>query len=424
MILAGTGIGRKAGMAASAQAAARVAMDRLHRAGAKDADLVFLFVSGEEEEAQDAFPEAAAAARKICGSSRLVGCSGAGILSDECEIEGETAAVVLAIASNTLQAIPFYLDGLKGRDHAVGGEIGRLVKPVLDENPLIVLFPDTLSCDPDLLFDGIHEVAGPVPIVGGGAASGNGRTPRTWQVCDGEASSNALSGVIITGAIVSSIGVTQSCLPLGRALKITSSNGNAIHALDGLPAIQALARSFAGEGRALPADFSRIAPHLFVAFPAGPGREVRRGQYIVRSILGVDPDDGAIIVGRETHEGESIAFALRDPQGAREDLKAMIEETLPVAGQPDLGLYFNCCARGSGLYGLADIDTSYIRNAFGPVPLAGFFGFAEIAPLRGRARLHNYAGVMALISEVPSIPPHTSPPRSRSRKAEDSQESE
>jgi small ligand-binding sensory domain FIST len=301
-----------------------------------------------------------------------------------------------------MRAAPFFVKDLKGRDFEAGREIGRLAKPLLSDNALLVIFPDTLSCNPEKLFSGIHEVAGPVPVVGGGAAPGSTSGNRTHQFCGGDAMSNAVSGVVLTGAIVSSVGVTQSCLPVGRLWRVTGAEGNAIRTLDGQPAVRALIECLAGPGRQVSEDLHRLAPHLFVAFPSGGGRDMKRGQYLVRNILGVDPDDGSVFVGREIAEGDSISFALRDPDGAREDLKAMIEESAPLAGHPDIGLYFNCCARGRGLYGLPDIDTAYIRNAFSGLPLAGFFGYAEIAPLRGRARLHNYSGVMVLVSEAPS----------------------
>ena len=45
------------------------------------------------------------------------------------------------------------------------------------------------------------------------------------------------------------------------------------------------------------------------------------------------------------------------------------------------------------------IDTAFISSALGDVPIVGFFGNAEIAPLRGRNRLFTYTGVLALIGE-------------------------
>ncbi|HKY33942.1 MAG TPA: FIST N-terminal domain-containing protein [Candidatus Polarisedimenticolia bacterium] len=402
MINAGTGLASGGEPLECAERAARAAMARLAASGAERADMVLLFTSGDTEGSSIPLLHAV---RSICGTGNLAGCSGAGVLTEAGEIEGMAGAAVLALRSDSLRAVPFHLRGLRGRDHEVGREIGRLVQPHLDDNALVLLFPDTAACDPDALFEGIREVAGPVPVAGGGAA-GTGRSPGpAFQFCGGDAHTNAVSGVVLAGAIASSVGVTQSCLPVGRTWRVTSSEGNSIKSLDGIPAVQALLECLARPGGELTQDAHRLAPHLFVAFPSVPGQELKRGQYVVRNILGVDPDDGALFVGRAITTGETISFALRDPDGARDDLKEMIEECLPAAHRPDLGLYFNCCARGRGLYGMADIDTAYIRNACDDLPLAGFFGFAEIATSKGRPRLHNYSGVMVLVSETPQARP-------------------
>ena len=399
MIQAATGLASGKDPVKCAEQAARMAMESLASRGARRADAVLVFTSGE---AIGSFVPMLHAIRSQCQTGNLAGCSGAGVLTQEGEIEGENGVAVLTLASDTMKATPFFVRDLKGRDVEAGHEIGRVIQPLLSDNALLVIFPDTLSCNPELLFSGLYETAGPVPVVGGGAAACVTSGARTHQFCGGEAMSNAVSGVVLTGAIVSSVGVTQSCLPVGHLWRVTKSEGNAIRTLDGKPAVRALVECLAGPGREVSEDLHRLAPHLFVAFPSGGGREMKRGQYLVRNILGVDPDDGSVFVGREITDGEMISFALRDPDGARDDLKAMIEESLPLAGRPDVGLYFNCCARGRGLYGLPDIDTSFIRNTFAHLPLAGFFGYAEIASLRGRARLHNYSGVMLLVSEAPS----------------------
>ncbi|HET9481918.1 MAG TPA: FIST N-terminal domain-containing protein [Candidatus Polarisedimenticolia bacterium] len=399
MIRASSGISTGGDIVECAENAARSAMRRLNSSTSGKADIALVFTSGDHP---GAYLSVLQTIRGICGTSNLAGCSGAGILTDEREVEGDGGVAVLAVASDSLRARPFFVKDLRGRDREAGREIGRLLEPMHHENPMLVLFPDTLSLNPEQLFLGIHEVAGPVPVVGGGAACGSGTGGTTHQFCGGDAATNAVSGVILTGSIVCSVGVTQSCLPVGRARRVTSAVGNSIKSLDGMPAVRALLESLAGgPGREITDDLPRLAPHVFVAFPPGLARDLKRGQYVVRNILGVDPDDGSIFVGREIEEGDILYFALRDPDGARDDLKAMLEENLPLAGQPAVGLYFNCCARGSGLYGLPDIDTAYIRNCFSELPLAGFFGYAEIASLLGRARLHNYTGVMALVSEAP-----------------------
>jgi small ligand-binding sensory domain FIST len=66
---------------------------------------------------------------------------------------------------------------------------------------------------------------------------------------------------------------------------------------------------------------------------------------------------------------------------------------------PQFGLYFNCLGRGFGLYGQPDHDVSVIRKHFGELPLVGFFGNAEFAPVGGRNYVHNYTGALVLFTE-------------------------
>ena len=66
---------------------------------------------------------------------------------------------------------------------------------------------------------------------------------------------------------------------------------------------------------------------------------------------------------------------------------------------PGVGLYFNCCARGNGLYGVPGIDTAYIKHVLGEVPIIGLFGNYELGPMAGGNHLLTYTGVLVLVSE-------------------------
>ena len=66
---------------------------------------------------------------------------------------------------------------------------------------------------------------------------------------------------------------------------------------------------------------------------------------------------------------------------------------------PQFGLYFNCCARGTSLYGFPGMDTAYIHRSLGDFPLIGFFGSYELGPVGRINQLLTYTGVLALINE-------------------------
>ena len=121
----------------------------------------------------------------------------------------------------------------------------------------------------------------------------------------------------------------------------------------------------------------------------------------MRNIVGIDPGRRILGVAEEVYEGERIVFALRDGDRAREDLDQMLQRQSHRLDRqkPAFGFYFNCCARGSALYGVSGIDSAYIRRTLGDFPLIGMFGGYELAPLGQANHLFAYTGVLVLISE-------------------------
>ena len=133
-----------------------------------------------------------------------------------------------------------------------------------------------------------------------------------------------------------------------------------------------------------------------MALPADPGAErLEPGSYLVRQVVGFENDANAFAIPLALKPGARLALAHREPEGAREDLKAMLARA--GGAPPALGLYFNCCARGTGLFGVPGLEAAYLERVFGQAPIAGMFGSCEIGPLAGRSELLTHAGVLALI---------------------------
>src|SRR5205823_5861968 len=113
--------------------------------------------------------------------------------------------------------------------------------------------------------------------------------------------------------------------------------------------------------------------------------EFRRGDFLVRNVLGGDEGSGAIAVGDQMRVGETVQFHVRDAASADGDLRSMIAEAERPAG----ALLFTCNGRGTRLFGVADHDASIVAEALGP-SLAGFFAAGELGPIGGRNFLHGF----------------------------------
>jgi small ligand-binding sensory domain FIST len=173
--------------------------------------------------------------------------------------------------------------------------------------------------------------------------------------------------------------------------------------VDGRPALEVLRSRLPGP---LADSLGKLGGHLFVGLPPDPLQDdILPGEYLVRQLVAIDEGRGALVVGATVRKDEPLYFVLREGHSAREDLKEMLQRVGRDAGPAKrFGFYFNCAARGSSLYGMPGIDTAYISSAFGDLPIIGFFGNAEIAPLRGRNHLFTHTGVLALIGEDGSPP--------------------
>ncbi|MEE9217748.1 MAG: FIST N-terminal domain-containing protein [Acidobacteriota bacterium] len=379
----------------TAQAAAEAADQALRRSGARRADLTLLFATASHA---PRYEEMVRLVRDVTRARALVGCSGLGIMTTAAEIESSAGVAVMVISDEDLQVAPFLVHGLRVDPREAGREIGRQVKGALQPGSLLVLFPDTFPLNADAFFEGIRSEAGHIPSVGGSAA-GDPNLGSSFQFCGAEIASDAVAGVLVSGRFEFSVEVTQACQPVGAPRVVTRAERNRIIEFEGRRALDVVVDLL---GPVLRDNLEQAGRFLFFGLPVDEEQhEFKRGEFLIRSLIGIDVAAGALILPQPILQGQMLQILLREPDGARQDLKNMLDaQTLRQHGRvPRLGLYFNCCARGMSLYGIPEIDLNYIKYAFGELPLVGFSGNAEIAPARGLNVLHQQTGVLALLSE-------------------------
>jgi len=390
MIRAGVGQSSHSSTERAVEEAATRAMER---AGITAADLVLVFFSVDH---LPSWQKLAAALQRIARTEQIVGSSGVGVLTIDGEIEGKAGLAVMVLASDDVRARAFLHQPLSGRDAEIGGDLGRASA---GDESLLVAFPDAYNSQPRALFHGIEESSGFVPLVGAGSSE-NGSQGKTFQLYGQTMATNALAGFSLSGEFTSRIGITQGCQPVSAPMTITKTQGNLILEIDNRPAFEVFSRIVKGP---LLENLGRALAYIFVGLPVDPQKNsVGPGEYLVRNIVGLDPRAGVLAVAEEIFEGERMVFTLRDAERAREDLIQMLGRQVESLGgkSPALGFYFNCCARGSSLYGMDGIDVAYIRQALGEFPLIGFFGSFELGPLGRKNNLLAYTGVLVLITEA------------------------
>jgi small ligand-binding sensory domain FIST len=323
----------------------------------------------------------------------LIGCSGEGVISGSEELETAPAVTLWAAALPGVGLDPFRSSFSQTQDQF---QLAGWPSPGVDKAPfLLIVDPYTTPVQEVLgLFEdrypGAQIIGG---LAGGGHEAGMNRLIFDDQVFDGGLVSVRLSGPIDVRPIIS-----QGCRLIGNRFVVTKSEGNLIHELGGVPALERLQTVFESLGEE---DRSRAhrALHLGIVIDEHRDR-FERGDFLIRNLLGADQTTGAIAVGEVVQEGQTVQFHVRDAESASEDLNMLLAADRAAHPHRPLGaLVFSCCGRGRGLFGRPNHDAGAAAERLGSIPLAGFFAQGEIGPVGNRNFLHGYTASIALFAE-------------------------
>jgi len=356
-------------------------------------DLAFLFASSEYAKE---FPELVADARRATRTRLLIGCSSQGIIGTGREVEGQPALALLTFSLPGAVLRPVRLTQSTLEQCRGSGAWHGMTGAAPDEVTGWFMFADPFTLDAEGLLVAWSEAYPGTPIVGG-MASGDLRHRRTHvflndRVYDRGAVAVALGGNYGVRTIVS-----QGCTPIGEPWTITGATGNVIETIAQRPAYQVLLETL----QALPREVQeRARRNVFVGLAMNEYREeLRRGDFLIRNVLGADAESGALTVGAIPRPGQTLQFQLRDRVAADEDLRELLEAArADLGGQEPIGaLLCSCNGRGIGLFGTPDHDARAVADRLGPIPLAGFFCNGEVGPVGSRNFLHGHTASIALV---------------------------
>lgn len=308
--------------------------------------------------------------------------TGAGVLTERGEYEGQSAACALLIGNTTARAI--WLEPQSPE------ELAPMLERALGESRPRAL---SLFAEPHLL---TPSALRPLPIgaparatFGGGVATSPGVAVIT---AEGSIERAPAAAMAFGGSLAPHVAIFPALRPIGPFRTVTKAQGGTVARLDDEPALDALAADAEGLTK-------RPQVYAFVTDePEGGGAPARQGR--ARPLRGVDPGKRSVVLSDDVNEGARLAFAVLDATTARANLEAGARElSQRVAGAASrFGLYVNCASRGRGLYGAADVDVRTLRSRFPDTPFAGLLSSCELAPGTGGLDLHYFTGVFGLFT--------------------------
>jgi len=325
----------------------------------------------------------------------LVGCSSQSLIASGQEIE-ENAGIALGLYSlpgADLKAFPFTQEQVEEANNPAYWRMQTGLGPQQTNGWLC--FIDPFHLDSETWLKGWNQSFAPLPIMGG-LASGDFNEQSTQVYLNGEVFEEG--GVALSvGGDVRLIGVTsQGCTPIGETWTLTKVDQNIIHEIGNRPAYEVLAETFNGLS---PEEQKRARGNLFVGLVVDEYKEdFHRGDFLIRNLLGADPNSGSIAVGAAPRLGQTLQFQRRSAAAATEDMDELLSRTRAALGQTPIygGCLCSCNGRGQGMFGKPNHDAQLVQERLGPLGLAGFFCNGEIGQVGERSFLHGFTASLAL----------------------------
>jgi small ligand-binding sensory domain FIST len=325
----------------------------------------------------------------------LAGCSSPSLIVDSHEVE-QNAGVTLGLYSlpgAELKALHFTQSHVEEANGPGYWHMETGLEPGQTNGWLV--FIDPFHLDSEAWLNAWNEAYAPLPILGG-LASGDFTEQVTQVYLNGDVFEEG--GVAIScGGAVGLVGVTsQGCTPIGQTWTVTKVDQNIIQQIGNRPAYEVLADTF----NQLPVDEQKMARgNLFIGLVVNEYLEdFRRGDFLIRNLLGADPRSGNIAVGALPRAGQTVQFQRRSAAAATEDMNELLTRARDQLGNTTIygGCLCSCNGRGQNLFGRPNHDAQMIQKRLGPIGLAGFFCNGEIGPVGSKSFLHGYTASVAL----------------------------
>lgn len=378
------------------QAAQRAAQKIFAGLGKQEPDLLIVFVSSQHA-AQ--FDELSWLLRREFESTFLFGCCAAGVIGGGREIEDRPGVSLTGALLPGVRMKGVHLDAAQVPPVYAESHVWEdAMHLTANQQPSFLILADPFSFESETLVKGLDRVY-PSATKVGGLASGARQVGGTVLYMGDEIHRSGAITLALTGNVQIDPVVAQGCRPIGDPMFVTIAHENLIRELDGHAPRDVLSSLF----EQLPStDREMLSQTLFLGMAMrADADEYVTGDFLIRNILGMDPQSGALWVNAHVPANSVVQFHVRDAGASALDLERVLRDyrASTLSATASGALLFSCVGRGIGLYGQADHDSNAFRRLVADVPIGGFFCSGEIGPIQNSTYLHGYTSSFAVFSE-------------------------
>jgi len=284
-----------------------------------------------------------------------------------------------------------------GNDYCVTSELHREGIEWQKETPVTFsVFSTALTGNGSDVMRGVKEIVGEGAHVTGGIAGDDWKLDETYVYEGGDLLTDAVVVVAHKTHHKITHGIKHGLEKTEYNYRVTSSEANVVHELDGEPAADIYEDVFGPKGRT--ANYIMTKPL---------GIEMGEKETRARDPLDVDDETGSITFAAEIEEG-SLVYILESPKDSVIDAaKAAAESAVEKAGIEDEEkiegvILHDCVCRWNCL---EDDDTrreeiKAVKDVVGEdTDVIGWYTYGEIALPRAKAGVHNQTMVLQLFTE-------------------------
>ena len=344
------------------------------------------------------FPQAQATLEILRVHARiplLAGCSSASLVAGSREIEDATG-IVLALYSLPGAELKGFRFTQTQVEEAGDENYWPLESGVAQKKSNGWLaFIDPFHLDAESWVRSWNQSYAPLPVFGG-LSSGIFSEQTTQVYLNGEVFEDGGVAISVGGEVKLSGVISQGCTPIGETWTLTHVEQNLIHQIANRPAYAVLAETVQ---QLSPADQQKARGNLFIGLVVNEYLEdFHRGDFLVRNLIGGDPNSGVLAVAALPRAGQTMQFHRRDAAAANEDMGELLGHAKKKIGRATIygGCLCCCNGRGKNLFGQPNHDAERVQNELGPLGLAGFYGNGEIGPVGDKNYLHGFTASLAL----------------------------
>ena len=313
-----------------------------------------------------------------------LGSTGESIVADAIEVEGEPAISIWCASLPETQVDSMRLTFERTPDGGTFIGWPESLAGEWSDDAVMLLVGEPFSFPADGLLSRLDEDRPGVPVIGG-MASGFHTPDENRIVVGSEVYNNGAAVLVLQGGIKTHSVVSQGCRPIGQRYVITGVEQNMILGLGGKPALDVLKQLY-----------EELPNHEQAAMQNGfhIGQvvseyqdEYEMGDFLIRNVIGVEPDQKAVVVADFLRVGQTVQFHIRDHESASLELNQLVSQ---LENSGSAALLFTCNGRGTRLFDVASHDAGVLQEHLGQIPVAGFFAQGELGPVGGKNFLHGF----------------------------------